>query len=580
MSDWSTVNAVARPPSAVEHAKRASRALRGSIDAELADATTDQVSEGAYHLLKFHGTYEQHDRDTATARKQAGAGKEHSFMVRIRAPAGRLAPAQYLELDRLAGAHANGTLRVTTRQTIQFHGVAKRDLRAHIAAIEASLLTTFATCGDVVRNVMATPAPRADALHRGLRAAADLLSAALLPRSRAHHAIFVAGQDDGADGEDEPLYGPAYLPRKFKIALAHPSDNGVDVLTNDLGFVAEADASGTITHWIVCIGGGLGMTHNRPRTYPRLATPVARVPADALLRAAEAVVRFTRDHGERSDRKRARLKYIVDDMGLAVVKAALDGYFGAVLEPPPALPAFALPDHLGWHAAGDGTHWLGVPIPSGRIADGEGARIRRFLREAVARFGAAPILTPQQDVLLAGLAASDRAPLERLARTHGVALAEDLSPLSRTALACPALPTCGLALAEAERTQPALLAALDAALARHGLAAEPIVLRVTGCPNGCARPYAGEIGIVGRMPGRYALYLGGDREGTRLSFKVHDRIAEADLPRVLEALFAAFAHDRAAGEAFGAWCLRVGAARLAALAPAPALAAAEGDEAA
>ncbi len=567
MPDGLAQNATARPPSGVEAVKAESRALRGTILAELNDPALPSVSEAAYGLLKFHGTYEQHDRDTATALKQAGQEKDWQFMVRIRAPAGRLSPAQYLELDRLADRYGNASLRVTTRQTIQFHGVAKDNLRAHIGAIEATLLTTFATCGDVARNVLATPAPFADLLHQELDEAAQLLSSALLPRTRAHHDIFVAGEDAAEAGEDEPLYGPTYLPRKFKIALAHPADNTVDLLSNDLGFLAEADEAGHVTHWIVTVGGGQGMTHNKPRTYPRLATPIARIPAADLLRAAEAVVRFTRDYGDRSDRKRARLKYVVDDLGLAAVKAELERYFGAPLEDPPPLPKFAVPDHLGWHEAGDGTLWLGVPVASGRIADANGVRLRSFLRTVVEKFGARVVLSPLQDVLLAGLARGDRAAIARLAGLYRVALAEQVSPLSRIALACPALPTCGLALAEAERTQPALLAALDAALARHGLADEPIALRVTGCPNGCARPYTGEIGIVGRMPGRYALYLGGDREGTRLSFKVHDRVDAADLPAVLEAIFCAFVHDRRGREAFGDFCLRLGPARLSALLP-------------
>jgi sulfite reductase beta subunit-like hemoprotein len=567
MSDGIVQNVGSRPPSGVEAVKAQSRALRGTILAELNDPALPSVSEATHGLLKFHGTYEQYDRDTATELKQAKQEKDWQFMVRIRAPAGRLSPAQYLELDRLADTHGNASLRVTTRQTIQFHGVAKDNLRAHIGSIEATLLTTFATCGDVARNVLATPAPIADRLHRELDAAAHLLSSALLPRSRAHHDIFVAGQDSGEPGEDEPLYGPTYLPRKFKIALAHPSDNTVDLLSNDLGFLAETDARGAITHWIVTVGGGQGMTHNKPRTYPRLASPIARIPASDLLRVAEAVVRFTRDHGDRSDRKRARLKYVIDDMGLSAVKAALEGYFGAPLENPPPLPRLHVPDHLGWHAAGDGTFWLGLPVPSGRIADGGESRIRSYIRAVVERFDAGVILSPLQDVLLTGIAASDRAAITRLAGLFRVTLAEAITPLARTALACPALPTCGLALAEAERTQPQLLAALDAALARHGLSDQPIVLRVTGCPNGCARPYTGEIGIVGRMPGRYALYLGGDREGTRLSFKVHDRIDEADLPGVLESVFAAFAAGRLPGEVFGDFCARLGPQRLQALSP-------------
>jgi sulfite reductase (ferredoxin) len=538
-----------------EHVKAESRALRGSIAAELADSSAVQVSEAAYTLLKFHGTYEQYNRDTATELKQAGQEKDWQFMVRARVPAGRLNAAQYLALDDLAGRHGNGSLRITTRQTFQFHAIAKDNLRAAIADVEATLLTTFATCGDVVRNVTATPAPVRDRLHAELEAAAHMLSSELLPRSRSHHAIFIDGADDGAGGEDEPLYGPTYLPRKFKIGIAHQSDNTVDVLTNDLGLVAEADDAGHITHYTLCVGGGLGMTHNKPRTYPRLATPVARVPATNLLRGVRAVVMLARDFADRADRKRARLKYVVDDMGLPWVKARLDEYFDAVMEPPAPLPRFAMPDHLGWHAQGDGRFWLGIPVPSGRIQGG----LRAALREVVAQFSAAPTLTPDQDILLADLDDMDRAAIEGVIRRHGVRLASDITPLARRSLACPALPTCGLALSEAERIHPALLDSVHAAMARHGLADEPIVLRITGCPNGCARPYAAEIGIVGRQPDHFAIYLGGAADGTRLAVKTHEKVPEAQIAAALEPYFAAFAKGRALGENFGDWCARAAA---------------------
>ncbi len=434
----------------IEALKAASRGLRGAIAAELADTTTPQVSEATYSLLKFHGTYEQHDRDTATALKQAGQDKDWQFMVRVRIPAGRLTAAQYLALDHLASRHGNGTLRITTRQTIQFHGIAKRDLRETIAFVDHALLTTFATCGDVARNVMATAAPLRDAIHAALEESARMLSAALLPRTRAHHAIFIDGSDDAVAGEDEPLYGPTYLPRKFKIGLAHPADNSVDVLANDLGLVAEV-TGGEITGWIVCVGGGHGMTHNKPRTYPRLATPVGRVPHTDLLAATEAVVALARDFGNRTDRKRARLKYVVDDMGVDWVKDRLAERFGRRMDEPPPLPRFSVPDHLGWHAQGDGRWWLGLPVPSGRIADTDGARLRSALRSVIARFDLSPILTPQQDVLLSGIAEADRDGVEAALRGFGVAFADDASPVSRWSLACPALPSCGLALTEAER---------------------------------------------------------------------------------------------------------------------------------
>jgi sulfite reductase (ferredoxin) len=540
-------------PTAFEATKAASRGLRGSIAAELADTAAPQVTEATYGLLKFHGTYEQYDRDTATALKQAGHEKDWQFMVRVRIPAGRLTAAQYLALDDLADRFGNGTLRITTRQTIQFHGIAKNDLAASIAAVDQTLLTTFATCGDVARNVMATAAPVKDAVHAALEEAARMLSVALLPKTRAHHAIFVAGQDDGAAAEDEPLYGPTYLPRKFKIGLAHPADNSIDVLANDLGLIAELDG-GRVTGWIVCVGGGHGMTHNKPRTYPRLATPVARVDHADLLRVVEAVVAFARDFGDRTDRKRARLKYVVDDHGLAWVKAGIEARFGAKLAAPPPLPRLGIPEQLGWHAQGDGKWWLGLPVPSGRIVDAAASRLRTALHEVVARFRPTPILTPQQGVLLADIMPAEREAVERTLRAHGVVLAEERSPLAR------------LALTEAERVREPLVAAIEGALGRHGLADERLSLRITGSPNGCARPYAGDIGLVGRVPGHFAIFVGGDFEGTRLSFKLHEKVAEDVIGAALEPLFAAFARDRAPQEGFGDFCHRLGPAALLALA--------------
>ena len=557
------------PPSGVERLKEASRGLRGDLAGELAGPGRE-VSEDAYNLLKFHGTYEQHDRDTATERKQRGEEKDFSFMVRVRMPGGMLTAAQYLALDGLADRYGNATLRITTREGVQFHGVIKQDLRATIAAINHTLLTTQAACGDVVRNVTATPAPRRDPVHARIRADAAMLSAALLPASRAYHELFLDEQAQAELGtEPEPLYGPTYLPRKFKIGIVTPSDNTIDVLTNDLGVIALFEGE-TLLGYNLALGGGLGMTHNKAQTYPRLATPLVFVGPDDLRRGAEAVIALQRDWGNRSDRRRARLKYLLDDRGLDWAKTALEGYFGGTLAPARAMPPFELPEILGWHAQGDGKFWLGVPVPSGRIEDRGDRRLRSALREIVARFGCDPVMTGQQDVLLSNLAPADRGPVEALLRAHGVALAEELTPLARWSLACPALPTCGLALAEAERVHAPMVARIEVELARFGLTEERISLRLTGCPNGCARTYAGDIGIVGRMPGHYALYVGGDFAGTRLSFKLHDRIAGADLASTLAPLFAAFAAGRGEGEGFGDFCARLGAEALRRLSPSPA----------
>jgi sulfite reductase beta subunit-like hemoprotein len=534
--------------SGAESIKLQSQGLRGDITEQLtAPEIRGGISESAYTLLKFHGTYEQFDRDTATARKQAGDDKDWSFMVRVRAPAGRMTAAQWLALDGLADSHADGTLRLTTRQGLQFHAVSRGNLSSAIAAINATLLTTMAACGDVVRNVTTTPAPVRDSVHARLEAEARRLSAALLPRTRAHHTLFLGEEEVGE--VEEPLYGPTYLPRKFKIGLVHPADNTADILTNDLGFIRVDEG------WIVTIGGGMGMTHNKPTTYPRLADAVALIGDDEVLEMAQAVVRLSRDHGDRSDRKHARLKYVVAERGVAWVRSRLEADLGRALAPAPVLPAFTVPELLGWHEQGDGQWWLGLPVPSGRVQ----GTLRAALREVVSRFGLDPIATPQQDLLLSNIRDADRRLVEAVLRAHGVTLAEQLSPLRLWSLSCTALPTCGQALTEGERAHDPMLSDVESVLARHGLLGERISLRLTGCPNGCARPYAGDIGVVGRSPGLYALFVGGDFEGTRLNFPVADKVPQAAVGATLEPVFVAWKAGRAPGEGFGDYCARIGA---------------------
>jgi len=546
------------PVSKVERIKAESDGLRGRLAAAAVDGNT--VFDGASAtLLKFHGVYQGHDRDSATERKQRGVDKLHQLMVRVRIPAGRLTAVQYLALDALAERTGNGTLRLTTRQSIQFHGVLKRDLKGTIAAIDSALLTTLAACGDVVRTVTTVAAPIRDAVHRRLEEDAHSLSRHLLPSTGAYHEIWLDGERVGGTDEDA-LYGATYLPRKFKIGLATPEDNSVDVLTNDLGIVALFEDE-RLVGYNFALGGGLGMTHNNPRTFPRLASFVAFVASEDLLSAAAAVVMLHRDHGDRGDRRHARLKYVIAEHGDAWAKARLEEYLGKHLEEPRAMPAFRVRDHLGWHEQGDGKLYLGVPVPSGRV---QGA-FRRALREAIERFGLDPVVTPTQDLILGNALPQDRVAIEGVLRASGVVLAEGLSPVRRWSLACPALPTCGLALTEAERVQDPLIAGIEAALARHGLADETLSIRITGCPNGCARPYAGDIGIVGRLPGHYAIYVGGDFAGTRLNFPLLDRVGEPDVAARLEPLFARFARERLSNEGFGDYCHRLGRERLLAL---------------
>jgi sulfite reductase (ferredoxin) len=386
----------------------------------------------------------------------------------------------------------------------------------------------------------------------------------LLPRSRAHHQIFVLGEDRGDEAEDEPMYGPTYLPRKFKIGLAHPDDNTVDVLSNDLGLIAEV-SDGVVTGWIACVGGGHGMTHNKPQTYPRIASALCRVDHADLLRLVEAIVKTQRDHGDRTNRKRARLKYVVDDYGLDWVKARVEEHYGAALEAPGPLPKLSVPEHLGWHEQGDGKWWLGLPISSGRIEDVGASRVRTGLREAVKQFGAAPVMTPLQNILLTNVEPSQKLGLETLLREHGVMFRDELTPIARWSMACVALPTCGLALSEAERSRVPIVAGIEGLLRQHGLEQERISVRITGCPNGCARPYEGDLGIVGRAPGAYAIFVGGDFEGTRLNFLLFERIKEAEITDRLAPIVAAWAAGREGSEGFGDFCHRLGREKLLAL---------------
>src|SRR5215471_16640037 len=548
----STIEHLSKP----EAVKQQSRQLRGHIARDLADTTAPFDKEG-YSLLKFHGVYQGYDRDSATELKQRGESKVWQFMVRVRIPGGRLKADQYLALDALAGRHANGSLRITTRQSIQFHGVVKAGLKAAIAEVNAALLTTLAACGDVVRTVTTVPAPIRDSIHHRLEADARRLSTHLLPRIRGYHEIWVEGapwhEGDGTVEEPDPLYGERYLPRKFKIGLGTPEDNTIDVLTNDLAIVALFEGE-HLAGYNFLLGGGHGMTHNNPKTYPRLATPVAFVEPEDLLEAAATVVRLHRDHGDRGNRRHARLKYVIAENGEDWARERLSEYLGKPLEPCREMLPFAVPDHLGWHEQGDGKLYFGIPVPSGRIV----GQIRAALQDVVTRFHCDPILMPSQDVILSEIRPEDRDSVEAALREHGVRLAEDMLPAERWALACPALPSCGLALTEAERVRDGIVAAVEKRLRLYGLEHERLSIRITGCPNGCARPYTGDIGIVGRMPGYYALFVGGDFEGTRLNDPLVDKVPLHGIADVLDPLFALFAAARSGGEGFGDFCHRIG----------------------
>ena len=544
-------------PSAVERIKAASRGLRGTIVESLADPVTGGLAEDDQQLLKFHGTYQQHDRDTAEARRQAKLEPEYSFMIRTRLPGGLCTPAQWLALDGLATRYANGTLRLTSRQAFQLHGVLKGDLKPAIAAMNAALVDTIAACGDVNRNVLASPGPAASPVHAEVQRLATALSAHLLPRTRAYHEIWLDGAKVASGEDEEKILGPNYLPRKFKAAIAIPPVNDVDIFAHDLGFIAIVE-DGRLAGFNLTAGGGLGATHGDAKTYPRLADVVGFLEPARLLAVAEAVVTTQRDFGDRSERKHARLKYTIADRGLDWFRAELERRLGFALGPPRPFEFTTTGDRFGWSEDADGRWQLTLRIESGRVADRDGRRLRSGLARIAETHRGHFRLTPNQNLVVADVAPERRWRIDALVAGYGLDAWRKSRALALESLACVALPTCPLAMAEAERYLPSVTAAIDALMEKNGLAGEPLLFRVSGCPNGCSRPYLAEVALVGKAPGRYNLHLGGGRDGRRLSPLYRENLDEAEILAVLDSLFAAWAAERAAGEAFGDFLHRSG----------------------
>jgi sulfite reductase (ferredoxin) len=517
---------------------------------------TDRFGEASVQLLKFHGIYQQDDRDARRAAREGG-GKAHSFMLRTKSPGGFLPARLYLAVDGLADTHGNGTIRITTRQGLQLHGVRKPDLKATVAEIAANLGSTLGACGDINRNVMASPYPFATPAYRIAREAAQTIADLLTPRTSAYYEIWQDGEVvHSTEPEPDPLYGTKYLPRKFKIVVAAPGDNSVDIYAHDLGIVPVLDAHGVLLGYDLTVGGGLGTTHGKKQTYPRLADEFAFVAPHQLLATVRAIVVVQRDWGDRTDRRHARLKYLVADRGLAWLREHVEAEAGFALGAWQPLPEWHVPEFLGWHAQGDGRWFYGLPIASGRVRDTGGVRLKSALRAIVERFTLDLQATPDQNLLLIGVPEGARAAIDALLAAHGVPLPHTFSLLERSALACPALPTCGLALAESERALPEILERVERELRALGLEDERIAIRVTGCPNGCARPYLGEIGLVGTSLDRYNLLLGGNPASTRLNTLYRPNVRLEELADVLRPLFEQFRSERHAGESFGDFCQR------------------------
>ena len=541
-------------PSAVERIKLSSDGLRGGLR-EAAVSSAPNFEEGDVQLLKFHGVYQQDDRDQRVKRGEPRA-KAWQMMIRLTIPGGVLTADQYLALDTFADRFANGSLRLTTRQSIQYHGVLKGKLKPLIAEVNAALLTTIAACGDVSRNVMASPAPIADEPHRAVQQLARDIALLLRPKTGAYFEIWLDGERVGDSREDEPVYGASYLPRKFKVGVAIDTDNSIDVHSYDCGLIAVTE-QGRVRGYNLLVGGGFGMTHNKPHTYARIASPIAFVAPDNAVAAVRAVCELYRDEGDRSNRKHGRIKYLVEEWGVERFTSALQSRVEFKLEPPVTLPERIPNDFLGAQPQGDGRSFYGLFVQSGRIVDNAVDRTRSAIREIVETLRPGVRLAPTQSIFFTDLEPSAIPVIERILEAHDVRVVESLSNAVRYSMACPAMPTCGLALAESERVLPGLLVDLEHELTRLDLSGVPLTVRMTGCPNGCARPYNADVGLVGRRPGVYNVLVGGTNRGDRLADLFAADVRIDKIPETLRPLLERFAQDRQPDEGLGDFYQRI-----------------------
>lgn len=535
-----------------ESLKEASPTLAGSIAATIADDRADHFSDDDNQFLKFHGSYQQDDRDLRKS------GKKYIMMIRGRIPGGVMTPKQWCVFDDLASQYGNNTLRITTRQSIQFHGVVKSGLRPLVKAINDALLSTLAACGDVNRNVMAPPTPAYTAARGQVFEDCQRVALALAPQTKAYHAIWIDGvqlDNEAAENKNfaDPLYGKTYLPRKFKIAFAIPPTNDLDIFTNCLGFIAVIENE-KLAGYNLAVGGGMGRSHGNEQTYPRLADVIGFFPPDKLVDVAKAVLTIHRDFGDRTDRKHARLKYVVAERGGKFMQDEVNRRGGLTLAPARPYQFTTMQDLLGWRQAVDGSWFLGLFVSMGRVK----AAQKTALRQVAEKFPDLEFrLTANQNVILANVREADKAAITARLNAAAVMTENQTTILHAASMACPSLPTCGLGLAESERYLPGLIDRLEKVCADLGLGGEEIIIRSTGCPNGCARPYIAEIAFVGKAPGRYQVWLGGNASGTRLNRRWKDVVKDPDMETELRPVLARFAKERHANERFGDWCDRV-----------------------
>jgi sulfite reductase (NADPH) hemoprotein beta-component len=549
--------AAAEPPklSRNEGLKGNNTTLSGTIAQTLADPAADHFTEDDYEFLKFHGIYQQDDRDK---RKIA---KQYIMMVRTKFPGGVLTGKQYVACDDMATRYANDTLRITTRQDFQFHGIVKSNIRQTMKSLNDALVTTIAACGDVERNVMAPPTPATSPLVDQVLSEARRLSDALAPKTRAYHTIWIEGKQLDLNVQEnanfvDPLYGKTYLPRKFKTAFVFPPLNDIDIFTNDLGFIV-IEQNGKLAGYNLLAGGGMGMSHGNAHTFPRLADVIGFLAPEHLEAVTKAVVSIHRDFGDRANRKHARLKYVLEERGVDWFRLEVEQRAGCKLEPAREFHFTRQGDLLGWHKQTNGNYFLGLFVENGRIRDEGSYRLKTGLRGVVERFLPEVRLTASQNLLLVDVKLEQRSEIDRLLNEHGVSTENPFSPTRLASMACPALPTCGLALAESERIMPGFLTRIESLLTELGMEREEIIVRMTGCPNGCARPYMAEIAFVGKAPNKYQIYLGGNESSTRLNRLYKDSVKTDDLTNELRVVLQRYLAEKLSGERFGDFCARV-----------------------
>ncbi|MGI8977957.1 MAG: NADPH-dependent assimilatory sulfite reductase hemoprotein subunit [Pirellulaceae bacterium] len=575
-------------PSPIESIKDESRFLAGDIGPEMMDAN-DHFGKTSEVLLKFHGTYQQDDRDVrgGAVVEDGKKKKSYIFMVRTKIPGGKLTSRQLLDELDLCDQIGNTTLRITSRQGLQLHGVLKSNLKDAIHRINSAQLSTLGACGDVNRNVMCCPVPYRNNVYRQTQELADTLASHFAPRTKSYHELWLTdsatgdkqlaggAEDEGGDGYDvEPIYGKFYMPRKFKMAIGYAFDNCVDLYANDLGLLALTDGD-RIIGYNVLAGGGMGVTPSAKKTFPAVAKRICFATPENVLAVTEALFKVQRDFGNREDRKVARLKYVIANWGVEKFKAKVEEYFGGRLPEPHPDDVHGFNDHMGWDEQGDGNWFYGLNVENGRIKDTQSMRLKTALREICNTLTPGIRLTSHQSILFTDIRPQDKNTLESILRDHGVRLSEEISTVRRWSMACVAWPTCGLSITEGERALPGILDQLEVELARLGLSAEKFTVRMTGCPNGCARPYNCDIGLVGKARGKYTLLLGGRLLGDRLNFIYKDMLPEDEVITALVPVLLYFKQARTNGETLGDFCQRKGVEDLLAFAdrsaaPAPA----------